>query len=203
MAVFPAVGHAGHNHMLAYTPVPSSAFRIDEPDLALSPSSSDNPLSANFPPAAKRSRLASFPPNVVPVKELTVDKGVKKGLPGFGGKDGAAGTGGGLGSALSSGVTDMFLSSLLPSTLPSKASPGAPLPAPAMGKIRVLSSQRETLALPAMTNNFRRFVARCGTIFWVEDRVEEVMYWRKPIWTWSWMLLWGFICKHFKPRRYG
>jgi hypothetical protein len=57
-----------------------------------------------------------------------------------------------------------------------------------------LSSQREGLTLNNMTNNFRRFVSRAGFIFWLMDRVEEVMFWRKPVWTWAWIICWGFIC---------
>jgi hypothetical protein len=175
------------NHMLAYTHIPPSAHLIPEPNLDPPPAPASNTQSGPATSAPKI-RLASFPPPNVGVKDPPPGK---KGT----GKDtsGTSSTGGGLGSALSSGVTDMFISHLLPSALPSKSTTQGPLPQP--GKIRTLSSQRETLALPAMTNSFRRFVARCGTIFWVEDRVEEVLYWRKPVWTWSWMLGWGFICE--------
>ena len=187
-----------HNHMLAYTHIPTAAFRVPDPKLVTSIDSHNDTIDA-FDTGEKntfRSRLASFPPN-------NVNSAGRRGTGGLAGALGTTGGikestgmtgggGGGLGSALSSGVTDMFISHLLPSALPSKATPQAPLPLP--GKIRALSSQRESLSLPGMTNSFRRFVARCGTIFWVEDRVEEVLYWRKPVWTWAWMLLWSFIC---------
>lgn len=182
-----------HNPILAYTHVPTSAFRIPEPDLSSPPPNPHDPrhsFSAGSDGPRTRSRLASFPPNNAGVAP-------KRGTNPGGKGDALGGTGsggGGLGSALSSGVTDMFISHLLPSTLPSKAVPQATLPVP--GKVRALSSQRESLSLPVMTSSFRRFVARCGTIFWVEDRVEEVLYWRKPVWTLSWMLLWGFICEY-------
>lgn len=190
-----------HNHMLAYTHIPTSAFRIPEPDLSSPPPDPHDPrytFSGDSSSTTKtaegerfRSRLASFPPNSSGVPP-SARKGNNLAAPGS--KGDAGGGVGGIGSALSSGVTDMFISHLLPSTLPSKATQQAPLPVP--GKVRSLSSQRESLSLPTMTNSFRRFVARCGTIFWVQDRVEEVLYWRKPVWTWSWMLLWGFICEY-------
>ena len=191
-----------HNHMLAYTHIPTSAFRIPEPDLSSPPPDPHDPrhsFSDGSDGNRFRSRLASFPPNNAALP-TTTKRGTGSGLTGSKG-DGTGGGGGGvtgggvagIGSALSSGVTDMFISHLLPSTLPSKATQQAPLPVP--GKVRALSSQRESLSLPVMTNSFRRFVARCGTIFWVEDRVEEVLYWRKPVWTLSWMLLWSFICE--------
>jgi hypothetical protein len=28
----------------------------------------------------------------------------------------------------------------------------------------------------------------------MQDRVEEVLFWRKPTWTYAYMLAWGFIC---------
>jgi len=28
----------------------------------------------------------------------------------------------------------------------------------------------------------------------MQDRIEEVLFWRKPIWTYAYMLAWGFIC---------
>jgi hypothetical protein len=190
-----------HNHMLAYTHIPTAAFRVPDPKLVTSTDTHEPVDSLSTGEKSTfRSRLASFPPNNVASAGqggkrgtgLAGTLGTTGGIKDSTGVTGGSGGAGGIGSALSSGVTDMFISHLLPSALPSKATPQAPLPQP--GKIRALSSQRESLSLPGMTNSFRRFVARCGTIFWVEDRVEEVLYWRKPVWTWAWMLLWSFIC---------
>lgn len=40
-----------------------------------------------------------------------------------------------------------------------------------------------------------------GPVFWVQDRVEEVLYWRKPKWTWAWIMIWTFICTVFPSLR--
>jgi hypothetical protein len=60
-------------------------------------------------------------------------------------------------SALSTNVSDLLLSSLLPPNLPK-------LPASVNkagdGRVRELSTQREALSLPLVSNNFRRFVTK-------------------------------------------
>jgi hypothetical protein len=109
-------------------------------------------------------------------------------------------------ASLSTNVSDMLLSSLLPPNLPkipqtNKA--GGP------GRPRELSTQREALSLPLVSNNFRRFVTKVelflwyntsiaadfqvGPVFWLQDRVEEVLFWRKPKWTWAYLIVWTFI----------
>jgi hypothetical protein len=35
-------------------------------------------------------------------------------------------------------------------------------------------------------------------VFWIQDRVEEILFWHKPMWTWAFMATWAFIC--FNPR---
>lgn len=184
-----------HNHILAYTQIPETAVRISPPDV-------NSPTSATFPTIADRPvppreplRLASFPPKSINAENGLNSNGERVSTyQGTNAKDlGIGSSGGGISGALSSGVTEMFMSHLLPSTLPAKATSSAPLPAP--GRVKDLSSQREPLSLPAMTNNFRRFVARCGVLFWFQDRVEEVLYWRKPAWTYAYMLTWCFICE--------
>lgn len=59
-----------------------------------------------------------------------------------------------------------------------------------------LLSRREPLSLPTTTVNFRRFVARSGPVFWLQDRIEEVIMWRKG-WkvTCTWMAIYAFLCK--------
>lgn len=107
-------------------------------------------------------------------------------------------------SSLSSNVSDLVLSSLLPPNLPKASAVHVP-----SGRARALTTQREELGLNVMSNNFRRFVTKVGEtqalltvqvgpIFWLQDRVEEVLFWQKPVWTWAWMVTWTFIC--FKPR---
>ncbi|ORX34478.1 hypothetical protein BD324DRAFT_636086 [Kockovaella imperatae] len=103
-------------------------------------------------------------------------------------------------SSITSNVSDMLLSSLLPPNLPKlpgggggggggKQGPGVP---------RELSTRKEALSLPLISNNFRRFVTKVGPVFWLQDRIEEVLFWRKPRWTWAWIMAWTFIS--FKPR---
>ncbi|KAI5986170.1 hypothetical protein EDD15DRAFT_2299353 [Pisolithus albus] len=56
-------------------------------------------------------------------------------------------------------------------------------------------STRDPLSLPIVTNNFRRFVAKVGPVFWLQDRIEEIILWKKG-WkrTVVWLFAYGFIC---------
>ena len=58
-----------------------------------------------------------------------------------------------------------------------------------------LLSNREPLAIFTTGTNFRRFVAKSGPAFWFQDRVEEVVMWRKG-WkvTGVWMAGYAFLC---------
>ncbi|KAF8650331.1 hypothetical protein AX16_005293 [Volvariella volvacea WC 439] len=95
--------------------------------------------------------------------------------------------------------------SLLPQMLFSTAIPAQPSGSstnPRKGgksKGPVLLTNRDPLSIPITTNNFKRFVARVGPIFWVQDRIEEIMFWRRG-WrmTCSWMALYAFLC--YYPR---
>lgn len=59
-----------------------------------------------------------------------------------------------------------------------------------------LMSTRDPLSVPITTVNFRRFVSRVGPVFWLQDRVEEIITWRKG-WkvTVLWMAIYSFICQ--------
>ena len=59
-----------------------------------------------------------------------------------------------------------------------------------------LMSTRDPLSVPITTAHFRRFVARVGPVFWFQDRVEEIVMWRKG-WkvTGAWMAGYAFICE--------
>ncbi len=59
-----------------------------------------------------------------------------------------------------------------------------------------LLSSRDPLSLPIMTNNFKRFVAKVGPVFWLQDRAEEILFWKRG-WkrTTTWMALYTFLCK--------
>ncbi len=193
--------------LLSYVHIPPGAHRVQGPSSAS---------------AAYRARLASFPP-----AGEGAGGGAKGAIRGAGkGKDAerGSGTGAGSGSAgpggfLANSMSDMFLSSILPSSIPSRPDPAsatgshsasasshpfsnAPQHRLSLGsgpntpsRPRPLTTQREPLSLQAMTTTFRRFVARCGPVFWALDRVEEVVYWRKPVWTLAWIVGWGFLCR--------
>src|SRR6266545_3177143 len=42
-----------------------------------------------------------------------------------------------------------------------------------------LLSSKDPLSLPIMTNNFKRFVVAVGPVFWLQDRIEEIVLWKK------------------------
>ncbi|KAG9308876.1 hypothetical protein JVU11DRAFT_11336 [Chiua virens] len=46
-----------------------------------------------------------------------------------------------------------------------------------------------------MTTNFRRFVSKVGPVFWLQDRIEEIILWKKG-WkrTTVFLALYGFLC---------
>ncbi|KAI1794938.1 integral peroxisomal membrane peroxin-domain-containing protein [Ganoderma leucocontextum] len=89
-----------------------------------------------------------------------------------------------------SNLTSMLLSSAL--QLPANA-PAAPR-AQGKGGPRLLSN-KDTLSLPITTVNFKRFVSKSGPIFWVQDRVEEIVLWKKGgKYTLVWMAAYAFIC---------
>ncbi|KAI0754717.1 integral peroxisomal membrane peroxin-domain-containing protein [Daedaleopsis nitida] len=91
-----------------------------------------------------------------------------------------------------SNLTSMLLSSAL--QLPANA-PSAPRTyGSTKGAPRLLST-RDPLSIPITTVNFRRFVAKAGPIFWLQDRIEEIVLWKKG-WKYTsvWMAAYAFIC---------
>ncbi|CAE6383724.1 unnamed protein product [Rhizoctonia solani] len=58
-----------------------------------------------------------------------------------------------------------------------------------------LLSNRDSLSIQITTANFRRFVSRSGPVFWFQDRVEEIVLWKRG---WSYTASWGcayvFLC---------
>lgn len=74
---------------------------------------------------------------------------------------------------------------------------GTPVTSPTSKKEKTtLLSSKDPLSLPIMTNNFKRFVAKVGPVFWFQDRVEEILFWKRG-WkhTTTWMALYAFLCK--------
>lgn len=58
-----------------------------------------------------------------------------------------------------------------------------------------LLSTRDPLSIPITTVNFKRFVAKVGPVFWLQDRIEEIVMWRKG-WKYTavWMCAYTFLC---------
>ena len=59
-----------------------------------------------------------------------------------------------------------------------------------------LLSTRDPLSIPITTVNFRRFIGKIGPLFWLQDRIEEIVTWRKG-WkvTVMWMIAYSFLCE--------
>jgi hypothetical protein len=59
-----------------------------------------------------------------------------------------------------------------------------------------LLSTRHPLSVPITTANFRRFIGKIGPVFWLQDRIEEIVTWRKG-WkvTIMWMIAYSFLCE--------
>ena len=91
---------------------------------------------------------------------------------------------------------------LLSSSLPSNplGSPGPSTPKPISKKKGeptkpTLLSSKDPLSLPITTNNFKRFVAKVGPVFWLQDRIEEILLWKRG-WkvTTVWMIAYALLC---------
>ncbi|KAG6824888.1 hypothetical protein H0H92_005519 [Tricholoma furcatifolium] len=65
--------------------------------------------------------------------------------------------------------------SVIPQMLFSSAIPASPTPS----KKGNLLTNKEALSIPITTANFKRFVAKSTSIWWMQDRVEEVVMWQR------------------------
>ncbi|KAF9255769.1 hypothetical protein L218DRAFT_991728 [Marasmius fiardii PR-910] len=56
-------------------------------------------------------------------------------------------------------------------------------------------TKRDPLSIPIMSVNFKQFVERVGPVFWLQDRIEEIVTWRRG-WrmTCTWLAIYAFIC---------
>ena len=65
-----------------------------------------------------------------------------------------------------------------------------------------LISTRDPLSIPTTSANFRRFVSKVGPIFWLQDRIEEILMWKRG-WkvTTVWMAVYTFLCKFLFSRQ--
>ncbi|RPD62672.1 hypothetical protein L226DRAFT_458932 [Lentinus tigrinus ALCF2SS1-7] len=89
-------------------------------------------------------------------------------------------------------LTSMLLSSAL--QLPANAPSTPRMYGTSKGAPRLLST-RDPLSVPITTVNFRRFVSKAGPIFWLQDRIEEIVLWKKSQkYTLVWMAAYAFIC---------
>ncbi|KIM28714.1 hypothetical protein M408DRAFT_329177 [Serendipita vermifera MAFF 305830] len=95
-------------------------------------------------------------------------------------------------SSLATNLTNAVLSAAL--NVPAPTTPSNPRKTEG----RLLST-RDSLSIPITTVNFRRFVSKSGAVFWLQDRVEEVIFWRRG-WkvTAAWMAAYSFLC--YYPR---
>ncbi|KAG8214334.1 hypothetical protein J3R82DRAFT_9294 [Butyriboletus roseoflavus] len=90
---------------------------------------------------------------------------------------------------------------LLSASIPNSVSPATSIIASAIATpsprtaSHTLLSTRDPLSVPIMTANFRRFVSKVGPVFWLQDRIEEIILWKKG-WkrTTVWLAAYGFFC---------
>ncbi|KIJ60187.1 hypothetical protein HYDPIDRAFT_32453 [Hydnomerulius pinastri MD-312] len=104
----------------------------------------------------------------------------------------------------------LFPQLLLSSSLPTSTSTQSATPSPSTtssstsnststanprSPSHILLSTRDPLSLPIMTSECRRFVAKIRSVFWLQDRVDEVIVWKQG-WkrTTAWLAVYGFIC---------
>ncbi|KAF9493500.1 hypothetical protein BDN71DRAFT_1088545 [Pleurotus eryngii] len=91
-------------------------------------------------------------------------------------------------------ATYAVLPQILLSTALLSSGNGLSLP-PAPTNVSKLMSKKDPLSIPITTVNFRRFVARVGAVFWLQDRVEEIVMWRKGWkYTATWVAAYAFLC---------
>ena len=66
----------------------------------------------------------------------------------------------------------------------------------------ILISTRDPLSIHTTTANFRRFIPKVGPIFWLQDRIEEILMWRRG-WkiTTVWMAVYAFLCQYLFSRQ--
>ena len=114
-------------------------------------------------------------------------------------------------SASTSSLTGHFTNAIMSAALnmPTPTTPSEP-----RKTAGPLLSTRADLSIPITAVNFRRvcglflslhimyllasskFVSKSGAVFWLQDRIEEVIFWRKG-WkvTVAWMMAYSFLCK--------
>lgn len=128
----------------SYIPVPAAAHRIPAPkatsdDRQIATAATAAPLGSS---STSSPAQPAFPPNAASSSSSANGSSSRRfSIPA---------------PSLSTNVSDLLLSSLLPANLPKLPSTSAKKAGP--GRPRELNTQRETLRLDALSNNFRRFV---------------------------------------------
>lgn len=88
-------------------------------------------------------------------------------------------------------LPQLLLATSVPSPAPTGSQPaGRPNAKP------TLLTTRDPLSIQITTVNFRHFVAKVGPIFWLQDRLEEILFWKRG-WkvTSLWMAVYAFLCR--------
>ncbi|KAJ6488095.1 integral peroxisomal membrane peroxin-domain-containing protein [Mycena vulgaris] len=88
-----------------------------------------------------------------------------------------------------------LLPQLLLSSLPSSPPQQGPSNPRGKQQSNTLLSSRDPLSVPILTVNFKRFIERVGPIFWLQDRIEEIILWKRG-WkvTGVWIAAYAFFC---------
>jgi len=97
----------------------------------------------------------------------------------------------------------LVLSASFPPLSPNSGATPPPVPKSDPSHVKLLSS-RVPLSLPVMSTNFKRFVSVIGPVFWLQDRVEEIILWKTgPARTLIWMAAYSFICTSYSLPLYN
>ncbi|KAJ3876685.1 integral peroxisomal membrane peroxin-domain-containing protein [Lentinula edodes] len=100
-------------------------------------------------------------------------------------------------------LPNLLLSSSLPSTSvsdptfpsDSKSNPGRKRFKKLHQEPIVLLSNKDPLSIQITSVNFKRFIERVGPVFWLQDRLEEIVFWRRGSKvTGTWLAVYCFLC---------
>jgi hypothetical protein len=148
-----------------------------------------SPLSLVLPGMAALESWLEIPPYATPLRGTEQSTVAAAAVPPA--KDAAAGQS--PSSKRNPSASVNLTQAVLTSALSVSSSPTPSSPRKTAGK---LLSTRDQLSIPITAVNFRRFVSRTGFVFWLQDRIEEIVMWRKG-WrvTGAWMGAYAFLCK--------
>ncbi|KAH9480863.1 hypothetical protein JR316_0007465 [Psilocybe cubensis] len=95
-------------------------------------------------------------------------------------------------------IPQMLLSAALPPVSPGSPTSTTPtlpnLKRTGLPESYTLMSTKDPLSLPIMSTNFKRFVTIIGPVFWLQDRIEEIILWKRgTLRTAVWMAAYAFI----------